>query len=49
MPDDIHAEIKHIQADNLKWNVKKTLHEIYIDTLRLGIKTYKNEKTNEFH
>jgi hypothetical protein len=44
LPDDIHRTIKRIQLDLEDGGIKKTLEEIYVELLRLGLGVYKTEK-----
>jgi|GEM_PF-1107093 len=44
LPDEIHRRIKRIQLDWEDEGVKKTLEEIYIELLQIGLKDYKIEK-----
>lgn len=40
IPDDTHRTIKRIQLDLEEEGVKKTLEEIYIEMLTVGLKDY---------
>jgi hypothetical protein len=44
-PNDIHGEIKRIQLDKQVLGDKANLREIYYELLRLGLESYKQQKT----
>ena len=44
LPDDIHRTIKRIQLDLEDEGIRKTLEDIYIELLQIGLKEYKTKK-----
>lgn len=43
LPDDLHREIKRLQLDYEEQDIKMSLEEIYIDLIRSGLKSKKEE------
>lgn len=47
LPDEIHRSIKRIQLDLEDEGIKKTLEEIYIDLIQIGLKHFKTKNPDK--
>ncbi|MGJ1416166.1 hypothetical protein [Sphingobacterium multivorum] len=47
IPDEFHRKIKRMQLDYEDQGIKKTLEEIYIDILNIGLENFNKEKAEK--